>query len=130
MDMKRDCCRSPSFSGRGSPVLPKKPSVSTVRGKGRKLFTADEIRRIIDAAGLQLRAMILLGINAGFGNADCGELPLSAVDLETGIIDYPARPKTGIARRCPLWPETEPSSAKAWRNARSRNGKRTPEVCS
>jgi integrase len=26
-------------------------------------------------------------------------------NLETGWIDY-ARPKTGIARRCPLWPET------------------------
>jgi integrase len=49
--------------------------------------------------------MILLGINCGFGNADCGKLPLSAVDLDKGIIDFP-RPKTGIARRCPLWPET------------------------
>jgi integrase len=49
--------------------------------------------------------MILLGINCGFGNADCGRLPLSAVDLERGLIDFP-RPKTGIPRRCPLWPET------------------------
>jgi integrase len=49
--------------------------------------------------------MILLGINAGFGNADCGHLPLSAVDLEADLIDFP-RPKTGIPRRCPLWPET------------------------
>src|SRR5262249_13469744 len=48
---------------------------------------------------------LLLGINAGFGNADCGNLPLSAVDLEAGWINYP-RPKTGINRRCPLWPET------------------------
>jgi integrase len=60
---------------------------------------------MIDAAGLPLRAMLLLGINAGFGNSDCGNLPLSAVDLESAIIDYP-RPKTGIARRCSLWPET------------------------
>jgi integrase len=56
-------------------------------------------------AGTPLRAMILLGINCGFGNADCGNLPLSAVDLDRAWIDYP-RPKTGIARRCPLWPET------------------------
>jgi integrase len=49
--------------------------------------------------------MILLGINCGFGNADCGTLPLSAVDLDGAVIDYP-RPKTGIPRRCPLWPET------------------------
>jgi integrase len=49
--------------------------------------------------------MILLGINCGFGNSDCGNLPLSAVNLEARMIDFP-RPKTGIARRCPLWPET------------------------
>jgi integrase len=73
--------------------------------QGAKLFTADEIRRLIGAAGTSMRAMILLGINCGFGNADCGNLPLSAVDLEGGWVDYP-RPKTGIARRCPLWPET------------------------
>jgi integrase len=49
--------------------------------------------------------MILLGVNAGFGNSDCGNLPLSAVDLERGWIDFP-RPKTGLPRRRPLWPET------------------------
>jgi integrase len=49
--------------------------------------------------------MILLGINCGLGNADCGSLPLAAVDLDGAIIDYP-RPKTGIARRCLLWSET------------------------
>jgi integrase len=73
--------------------------------QGKKLFTAEEVRRLIAAAGPSMRAMILLGIIAGFGNADCGNLPLSAVNLETGWIDYP-RPKTGVERRCPLWPET------------------------
>jgi integrase len=72
---------------------------------GPKLFTAEEVRRLIAAASVPMRAMILLGINCGFGNADCGNLPLSAVDLEARWIDYP-RPKTGIARRCSLWPET------------------------
>jgi integrase len=73
--------------------------------QGPKLFSADEIRRLLAEAGPQLKAMILLGINCAFGNADCGRLPLSAVNLETGFIDFP-RPKTGIPRRCPLWPET------------------------
>jgi integrase len=54
---------------------------------------------------VQTRTLILLGINCGFGNSDCGKLPLSAVDLDNAMIDYP-RPKTGIPRRCPLWPET------------------------
>ena len=49
--------------------------------------------------------MILLGVNAGFGNADCATLPKSVVDLEGGWIRFP-RPKTGIERRCPLWTET------------------------
>jgi integrase len=73
--------------------------------QGPKLFTAVEIRGMIEAASVPVRAMILLGINAGFGNLDCANLPLRAVDLDAGVIDYP-RPKTGIARRRPLWPET------------------------
>jgi integrase len=73
--------------------------------KGVKLFTREEIHKLLDAAGVHLRAMILLGINCGFGNADCGNLPLTAVDLGRGVIDFP-RPKTGIPRRCALWPET------------------------
>jgi integrase len=87
----------------------KRPSQKVLRlhraEQGPKLFTGEEVRRLIDEAGVQVRAMILLGINCGFGNADCGHLPLSALDLEKGIIDFP-RPKTGIPRRCVLWPET------------------------
>jgi integrase len=87
----------------------KRPSRKVVRidraRKGPKLFSGDEIRRLIDQAGVTMKTMILLGINAGFGNADCGHLPLSAVDLDGAMIDFP-RPKTGIPRRCALWPET------------------------
>jgi integrase len=86
-----------------------KPSAKVLRlhraKQGPKLFTDDEVRRLVAAADAQLRAMALLGINAGFGMADCGKLPLSALDLEGGWADFP-RPKTGIPRRCPLWPET------------------------
>lgn len=87
----------------------KKPSKKTMRvrraGREAKLFAADEIRRLIDVAGTPLKAMILLGINCGFGNTDCGRLPLSALDLDGGWCTYP-RPKTGVPRRCALWPET------------------------
>jgi integrase len=100
----------------------KRPSMKVLRlhraGQGPKLFTAEEVRAMVQGAlvagadgpelvqpGAQLKAMVLLGINCGFGNADCGNLPLSAVNVDTGLIDFP-RPKTGIPRRCPLWPET------------------------
>jgi hypothetical protein len=49
--------------------------------------------------------MILLAINCGYGNADVGTLPLSAVNLAGGWVNYP-RPKAAIDRRAKLWPET------------------------
>lgn len=87
----------------------KKPSKKVIRKhraeQGPKLFRAEEIRKLIDNALTPFRAMLLLAINCGFGNADCGNLSLSALDLDGAMIDFP-RPKTGIPRRCPLWPET------------------------
>jgi integrase len=87
----------------------KKPSTSVLRRhrakSGENMLEADQLLALIKAAGVPLRAMILLGLNCGFGNHDVATLPITAVDLEKGWIDYP-RPKTGIARRCPLWPET------------------------
>src|SRR5262249_2596676 len=87
-------------------------------GQGPKLFTAAEVRALVGGAlvvgkdgpelvrpGVALRAMLLLAINCGLGNSDLGNLPLSALDLDRGWLDFP-RPKTGIARRCPLWVET------------------------
>jgi integrase len=49
--------------------------------------------------------MVLLGLNAGLSNADVGRLPRDALDLDGGWLTFP-RPKTGIARRAALWPET------------------------
>ena len=87
----------------------RRPSKKTLRKhraeQGVKMFDADEIRRMLAAAGQPLKAMIYLGVNCGYGNSDVGTLPLSAVDLDGGWINY-GRPKTGIGRRCFLWPET------------------------
>lgn len=86
-----------------------RPSKKTLRlhkaKQGPKLFTAEEIRALLGEAGTPFKAMILLAVNCGFGNADCGALPIAAVDLARGWLNFP-RPKTGIERRCPLWPET------------------------
>jgi integrase len=87
----------------------KKPSRRVLRkvrhDNGPWMFEAAEVRRILDAADPQLRAMILLGANCGFGNTDCAMLTLRHIDLEAGWIDFP-RPKNENPRRCPLWPET------------------------
>ncbi len=87
----------------------KRPSKRTIRkarqANGPRMFEAAELRAMLSASAGQLRAMIFLGINCGFGNHDCGSLPIEAVNLETGWVAFP-RPKTGTERRCPLWPET------------------------
>lgn len=87
----------------------KKPSKRVMRcerqKKGKKMFTARQIHSMIDKAGPQLKAMILLGINAGMGNRDCASLRLSVLNVNTGWLDF-GRSKTGIERRCRLWPET------------------------
>jgi integrase len=88
----------------------KPPSKKVLRqarqAKGPRMFEAAQLQRVIKAAGVPLKAMILLGVNCGFGNSDIGNLPLSALgDLKAGWVNFP-RPKTGIPRRCPLWPET------------------------
>lgn len=86
-----------------------RPSKKTVRlhraQRGPKLFTAPQIRAMLTRASVPMRAMILLGINAGLGNSDCGQLPVKALDLAGGWMTYP-RPKTGAPRRAKLWPET------------------------
>jgi integrase len=73
--------------------------------KGLKLFEAAELRKLIRAAPQPLKAMILLGANAGLGNADVGRLRERHLDLQTGWLDFP-RPKTAVGRRAWLWPET------------------------
>ena len=75
------------------------------QNSGPRFFEAFQVRSLLDLAEQPLRAMILLGINCGFGNRDCGTLPKRAVNLKKGWINFP-RPKTAIERRCPLWTET------------------------
>lgn len=73
--------------------------------KGKKLFDASQIQKLIESATPVMAAMIYLGANAALGNADVGRLELRHLDLKTGWLNFP-RPKTGVDRRCWLWPET------------------------
>ncbi len=87
----------------------RKPSAKTLRitraAGGPKLFTPEQLQALLKVATVNLRGMLLLGLNGALGNTDIAELPIKAVDLEAGWLDY-ARAKTGIMRRIPLWPET------------------------
>jgi integrase len=86
-----------------------KPSKKVLRkekaARGPKDFQADELRLLIGKAGVPLKAMVLLGINAALGQTDVANLPMAALDLKGGWLNYP-RGKTGIDRHCPLWTET------------------------
>jgi integrase len=87
----------------------KKPSAASMRkarnAKGTRMFQPNQLRLMLQEARPQLRAMILLAINCGFGNNDCALLKWANLDLKNGWVTYP-RPKTGVNRRCKLWPET------------------------
>ncbi len=73
--------------------------------RGTLMFSPDEIEAIRAHADPVMDALILLALNGGFGNTDLASLPLTAIDFENAIIDFP-RPKNGVGRRVPLWAET------------------------
>jgi len=75
---------------------------------GLRMLQADEILKLIEAASLPVKAMILLATNGGLGNSDLANLPKSAI--QGGWLQFP-RVKTGIDRRIPLWPETSQALA-------------------
>ncbi|MEM8738881.1 MAG: tyrosine-type recombinase/integrase [Planctomycetota bacterium] len=72
---------------------------------GQNLFTPEECQVLVDNAGIVMQAMIMLGLNAGFGNKECADLTENDLDLNTGIADT-LRSKSQVWRRAALWPET------------------------
>jgi len=90
----------PDFKGSS-----KRAKIEARNKNGARMFSAEEIHRLLAEADVQMRCLVLLGVQGGFGNMDLATLKLSALDLEGGWVNHP-RPKTGVARRCPLMPET------------------------
>jgi integrase len=86
-----------------------KPTKKVLRGvrnaRGERMISPADCRKLIETAKPQLAAMIYLALNCGFGQSDCAALQRATLAKRPGWIDFP-RPKTGIERRCPLWPET------------------------
>ena len=74
--------------------------------KTKKLFSAADLHRMVDAATVQMKAMILMGINCGYGNADVGRLQIDDIDFGKSWIGG-LRQKTGVERAAWLWPETK-----------------------
>jgi integrase len=94
---------------------------------GPRMFTADELRRVLDASAPTMRALVLLGINCGVGNSDLARLPVSALDLETGWLDFP-RGKTEVERRVPLWTETVDALKEVLRTRRAPRNERDADL--
>jgi len=62
----------------------------------KPIFTIEQIEKLLDCADKQMSAMILLGLNCGFGCTDCAEIQWKNLDLKNGRVSFP-RGK----RRCP-----------------------------
>jgi len=77
----------------------------TPQKREKPTFIIDQIGTLLEIANIQMKAMIWLGLNCGFGCTDCAELKWKNIDLKSGRVLFP-RGKTGIERNLPLWPET------------------------
>lgn len=92
------------------------PTAKTLRlskaTKGARHFTPEQIKLLLAKADSEQRAWILLALNCGYGPSDLSAIPQSALNLDTGWADFP-RVKTGVNRRCWLWPETREAVAAA-----------------
>jgi integrase len=71
---------------------------------GDRSLTKDEVSTLLKHADTAMRVCILLGVQAGFSNLECAFLERSSI--KDGWIVMP-RIKTSVARRIPLWPETQ-----------------------
>ena len=80
-------------------------SKKKIAAKEKQTFTPEQIEILLDNANPQMKAMIWLGLNCGFGCTDCSELLWNHIYLHHARVHFP-RGKTGIKRNLPLWPET------------------------
>jgi len=91
-------------------IIETSPRLNAIKKVPRKkdektTFTTAQIRNLLKYADKQMRAMIWLGLNCGFGCTDCAELKWTNFDLKNARVHFP-RGKTGVGRNLPLWPET------------------------
>ena len=107
----------------------KKPTRKVLRlnraKNGSRMFEAAEIRSLLDAANSTMKAMILLGVNCGFGNGDVAKLPTKALDLKAGWVSFPA-PRLACPVDATSGRRRLRQSRRPWSSDRSRGARRPP----
>ena len=82
----------------------KNESAQEVGSKEKPLYSAEQISSLLQQADVQLKAMLLLGLNCGFGPKDIQDLTWDHIMEDR--ITLP-RSKTGVTQTFLLWPETQ-----------------------
>lgn len=100
---ENEICEQPKF-GRMFDAPTQRALKKHHQKQGQQTFTREEILEILKTAKPQLRAMVLLGINAGYNPSDVAYLEFRYIQDEW-LRDFP-RVKTGEDRKAWLWPET------------------------
>jgi len=97
--------------GEEAGLLARVPRLSRVRNesntdieaRSKALYTPDELRKLLAAADSQMKCMLLLALNCGFGPKDMEDLRWNHVSGDRISL---ARSKTGVSQTYALWPET------------------------
>ena len=74
-----------------------------IGSREKTLYTAEQVHRLLEHADVQLKVMLLLGLNCGFGPKDIQDLTWKHIRGERVTLP---RSKTGICQTFLLWPET------------------------
>lgn len=97
-----------AFDSRLMPTAPRfkrvrNESCPTIGSRQKPLYTTSQIQMLLEGADVQLRGMLLLALNCGFGPKDVRDLTWS--DVFDGRVTLP-RSKTGVCQTYAIWPET------------------------
>lgn len=94
----------------------KNESCSWLGSRARQLYALEDIHKLLANADAQLRLMLLLGLNCGFGPKDIHDLTWDDIDGERVTLP---RSKTGVCQTFLLWPDSQRALAEV-RAARNR----------
>jgi len=89
--------KAPKLKGVKNATRPRAGSIE------KPLYTLDDLNRLLKKADPQLKAMIMLALNCGFGPKDIRDLTWDHIDGERVTLP---RSKTGVCQTYLLWLET------------------------